>query len=157
MKAFEFYPDKCDLCRKCEIACSEKIRTFRSDEIPSSPHIRIFVAPSGPMVRICHHCEEPPCVDACIGESLYISVEGTICQDINRCVGCFMCNMVCPHAALITTVSLKKAFKCNLSCGSGELPACVIACDRGALLLEEDFNMALKRTKRNRFKKAIRK
>jgi Fe-S-cluster-containing hydrogenase component 2 len=157
MKAFAFYPEKCDLCRKCEIACSEKIRNFRPDESPSAPHIRMCVTPSGPMARICHHCEEPPCVDACIGESLHIGTDENVCQDVDRCIGCFMCNMVCPHAAIVPTVSMKKAFKCTLSCGEGGLPACVISCDRDALVLEENVNKMVKTTRRNRFKEIIKK
>lgn len=137
MQGMLFYPDKCDLCRKCEIACTEKIRNFRPDEAPSAPHIRMFVSPVGPVARICHHCEEPPCVDACIGESLYSADGGTVCQHVDRCVGCFMCNMVCPHGSMKTVMSKEKAFKCTLMCGKTELPTCVFACDRGALYFEE--------------------
>jgi len=78
MKSIAFFPEKCDLCGKCEFACNEKIRNFRPDEAPSAPHIRMFVAPSGPVARICHHCEDPPCVDACIGESLFIGSDGNV-------------------------------------------------------------------------------
>ena len=118
----------------------------------------MFVTPAGgPMVRICHHCEEPPCVDACIGESLYCGTDGNVCQDLDRCVGCFMCNMVCPHAAIVATVPMKKALKCTLSCGKGGLPACVIACDRGALVLEEDVNKMVKNNRRNRFREIIKR
>jgi len=155
MKGVAFYPDKCDVCRKCEIACVEKIRNFRPDEAPSAPHIRMFISPQGPVARICHHCEEPPCVDACIGESLYLASGGTVCQHVDRCVGCFMCNMVCPHAAVVPTVLMKKALKCTLSCGEGGLPACVFACDRGALVVEEDMSTMLKRARRNRFKEMV--
>jgi carbon-monoxide dehydrogenase iron sulfur subunit len=157
MKCIAFYPEKCDLCRKCEIACTEKIRNFRPEEAPSAPHIRMFVSPTGPVARICHHCEEPPCVDACIGESLYVGPESNVCQDVDRCIGCFMCNMVCPHAAVVPTVSMKKALKCTLACGKGSLPACVISCDRGALVVEEDGQKMVKKMRRNRFKEIIKR
>ncbi len=68
-----------------------------------------------------------------------------------------MCNMVCPHAAIVPTVSMKKAFKCTLSCGEGGLPACVISCDRDALVLEENVNKMVKTTRRNRFKEIIKR
>ena len=157
MKCIAFYPEKCDLCGKCEIACIEKIRNFRPDEAASAPHIRMFVSPIGPVARICHHCEEPPCVDACIGASLYIAPEGNVCQDVDRCIGCFMCNMVCPHAAVVPTVSMKKALKCTLSCGQGSLPACIFACDRGALVVAEDGQKMVKQMRRNRFKEIIKR
>ena len=80
-----------------------------------------------------------------------------VCQDVDRCIGCFMCNMVCPHAAIVPTVSMKKALKCTLACGEGGLPACVISCDRGALVLEEDTTSMIKRTRRNRFKEIIKR
>jgi Fe-S-cluster-containing hydrogenase component 2 len=68
-----------------------------------------------------------------------------------------MCNMVCPHAAVVPTVSMKKALKCTLSCGKGSLPACIISCDRGALVLQEDTHQMVKETRRNRFKEIIKK
>jgi len=82
---------------------------------------------------------------------------GNVCQDVDRCIGCFMCNMVCPHAAVVPTVSMKKALKCTLSCNKGGLPACVIACDRGALMLEDDLTKMIKTARRNRFKELTKR
>jgi Fe-S-cluster-containing hydrogenase component 2 len=52
---------------------------------------------------------------------------------------------------------MKKALKCTLSCGKGSLPACIIACDRGALVFQEDTYQMVKETRRNRFKAIIKK
>lgn len=137
MKAFVFRPDKCDVCRKCEVACSEKCSTSKSDSAGYAPFIKVYQSPEGPFLRLCRHCEDAPCVDACIGESLQRGPNGLVIQDEDRCIGCFMCNMVCPHGAMKTIMSQEKAFKCTLMCGKEEMPTCVFACDRGALFFDD--------------------
>jgi len=120
------------------------------------PHIRIYQGPQGPFMRICKNCEEAPCVDACIGESLRRGPDGLVIQDEKRCIGCFMCNMVCAHGAIKTIMSQEKAYKCVLQCGDMEVPACVSACDRGGLCFE-DINTRNKRIRRERIKELPRK
>ncbi len=137
MKAFQFKPEKCDLCRKCEEACVEVCGSAKRKSGKFVPHIRVLQSPKGPFLRMCKHCEDAPCVDACIGESLQRGPDGLVIQDDDRCIGCFMCNMVCPHGAMKTVMSQEKAFKCTLMCGKEEIPTCVFACDRGALFFEE--------------------
>jgi len=137
MKAFHFVADKCDLCRKCEEACAAVCGSSENQSGRFVPHIRVYQGPQGPFMRLCKHCEDAPCIDACIGESLQRGPNGLIIQDEKRCIGCFMCNMVCPHAAMKTIMSQEKAFKCTLMCGKMETPSCVNACDRGALFFED--------------------
>jgi Fe-S-cluster-containing hydrogenase component 2 len=88
-------------------------------------------------------------VDACIGESLQMGPNGLVVQDEERCIGCFMCNMVCPHGAMKTIMSQEKAFKCTLMCGTKTQPTCVLSCDRGALFFEEvsQHNKKIRRAK----------
>jgi carbon-monoxide dehydrogenase iron sulfur subunit len=149
MKAFTFKPEKCDLCRKCEEACVAVCGSAQKKSSEYVPHIRVFQSPEGPYIRLCRHCEEPPCVDACIGESLQRGPNGLVIQDEERCIGCFMCNMVCPHGAMKTIMSQEKAFKCTLMCGTKTQPTCVLACDRGALFFEEvsAHNKTIRRAK----------
>ena len=137
MRAFRFIPDKCDLCRKCEEACAMVCGSSDRESGGFVPHIRIYQGPLGAFLRLCKHCEDSPCVDACIGESLHRGPDGLVLQDESRCIGCFMCNMVCPHGAMKTIMSREKAFKCTLMCGKLETPTCVYACDRGALFFED--------------------
>ena len=154
MKAFVFRPDKCDVCRQCEVACSAKCSKSSSDSAGYAPFIKVYQSPQGPFLRLCKHCEDTPCVDACIGESLKCGNDGIIIQDEKRCIGCFMCNMVCPHGAIKTVMSLEKAFKCTLICGEKDNPPCVAVCDREALFFD-DFSTTVKK-RRNRKIKEIR-
>ena len=91
MKAFQFIPDKCDLCRKCEEACVAVCGSSKKESGGYVPHIRVLQGPEGPFMRLCKHCEDSPCVDACIGESLQKGPDGLVIQDETRCIGCFMC------------------------------------------------------------------
>ena len=101
------------------------LRTVQKKSSAYVPHIRVLQSPVGPYIRLCKHCEDAPCVDACIGESLQRGPNGLVIQDEERCIGCFMCNMVCPHGAMKTLMSQEKAFKCTLMCGTkSSPPAC---------------------------------
>ncbi|MCP4714289.1 MAG: hypothetical protein GY868_04155 [Deltaproteobacteria bacterium] len=137
MKAFRFISERCDLCRKCEEACASVCGTSKKPSGEYVPHIRVYQGPQGPFMRLCKHCEDAPCVDACIGESLQRGPDGLVIQDEKRCIGCFMCNMVCPHGGMKTIMSQEKAYKCTLLCGKLETPTCVFACDRKALFFDE--------------------
>ena len=149
MKAFQFIPDKCDLCRKCEEACVAVCGSSKKESGGYVPHIRVLQGPEGPFMRLCKHCEDAPCVDACIGESLQRGPDGLVIQDETRCIGCFMCNMVCPNGAMKTIMSLEKAFKCTLMCGEKQIPTCVASCDRNALIFDDlrAHNNAVRRKK----------
>jgi len=156
MKAFVFRPDKCDVCRECEVACVAACSAAPKDSSRYAPFIKVYQSPQGPFLRLCKHCEDTPCVDACIGESLQRGPGGIIIQDEKRCVGCFMCNMVCPHGAIKTVMGLEKAFKCTLICGGGDAPACVVACDRGALQFD-DFSTTVKKRRARKIQGILRK
>ena len=57
--------------------------------------------------------------------------------DHEKCVGCWMCIMVCPFGAIQRgTVEKKVASKCDL-CVDREIPACVENCPNEALVLVE--------------------
>ena len=152
MKAFYFKPELCDLCRKCEDACRNCKKKNRTDpSAKASPHIRAFFSTKGPILRFCKQCEEPPCVDACIGEALQVGEGNFVTQDESRCIGCFMCNMVCPNAAIVPSYGNKKAFKCTGQCAgeNDDLP-CVKSCDRGALTYEDVIDQTKKLRRQRR-------
>ncbi len=148
MKAFVFRHDKCDVCRECEVACAAACGKSSNDSARFAPFIKVYQSPEGPFLRLCKHCEDTPCVDACIGESLKRGSNGIIIQDEKRCIGCFMCNMVCPHGAIKTVMSMEKAFKCTLVCGEEDDPPCVTSCTRDALFFDDFVNTVKKRRNR---------
>jgi carbon-monoxide dehydrogenase iron sulfur subunit len=86
-----------------------------------------------PLLRCCE-CDDAPCMDACIVEALYYDESlHIVCIDENKCVGCWMCIMVCPFGAIMPDINKKVAYKCDL-CKDREQLACINACPTGALI-----------------------
>jgi carbon-monoxide dehydrogenase iron sulfur subunit len=61
---------------------------------------------------------------------------GTVLSDPDKCVGCWMCIMVCPVGAVNRGAQKRVASKCDLCMGE-EVPACVANCPNEAIVLEE--------------------
>ena len=155
MKTFFFYKELCDMCKKCEIACVEACKNGSELTRKAAPFIHIVFGIDGPNHIQCRHCEEPPCVDACIGVSLYKG-NYIVGQSEERCIGCLMCNMVCPYGVPQPVYEMEKMAKCCFQCGEIDNPPCVKACDRGALKLSFP-QIELKKIRRQRVEKFIRR
>jgi carbon-monoxide dehydrogenase iron sulfur subunit len=88
----------------------------------------------------CRHCEDAPCLEACMTGAMSRDPEsGAILCNETRCVGCWMCVMVCPLGAVSPSTTEKKvASKCDL-CGMQwqDQPPCVANCPNEALKYEE--------------------
>jgi carbon-monoxide dehydrogenase iron sulfur subunit len=63
-------------------------------------------------------------------------VTRAVMLDSSRCVGCWMCSMVCPYDAITHDAEHQVARKCDL-CVERDLPACVVACPTQALMWVE--------------------
>ncbi|UCH83163.1 MAG: 4Fe-4S dicluster domain-containing protein [Candidatus Latescibacterota bacterium] len=82
---------------------------------------------------VCRLCEDPECVAACMAVALTLDRKtGQVLFDRNRCVGCAMCVMVCPHNAIVPDRRAGKAILCD-QCVGRDKPACVAACSTGAI------------------------
>jgi carbon-monoxide dehydrogenase iron sulfur subunit len=57
---------------------------------------------------------------------------GRVLFDRDRCIGCAMCVMVCPHHAIVPDKRAVKAIICD-QCVGRETPACVAVCSTGAI------------------------
>ena len=80
----------------------------------------------------CEQCGEPLCVFACKSGALQRDpITGGIVLDDTRCVGCFMCLMVCP-SGVRPDAARDRVVRCDV-CQGREIPACVTACPTGAL------------------------
>ena len=141
MKQIYVNEEFCIGCRLCEIHCSVQhsrskkiIKAFR-EEAPRAM-ARVLVEEEGPLsfAMQCRHCEDAPCIEACMVGAMRRDEEtGTVLCVEDRCVGCWMCVMVCPFGAIQRNlVGNKAASKCDL-CYGEDMPACVAHCPNEAL------------------------
>ncbi len=135
----------CMGCRLCEVYCitqhsaSKDILKAYKGEYPKPISAIVFEEKGHTSFALqCRHCEEPPCVEACLTGAMYVDDEtGCILHDRDKCVGCWMCIMVCPFGVIRPDREKRVvASKCDL-CIEAELPACVVNCPNEAIKLVE--------------------
>lgn len=132
-------------CKLCEVNCmvahsrSQKIlKAFSQEKDLLSPRILVEDAGRVSFAVQCRHCENAPCVEACITGAMSRDPNtGAVLCDSNKCVGCYMCIMVCPAGAVLRNKKGKVVSKCDL-CAEHGLPACVENCPNEALTYVED-------------------
>lgn len=144
MKRIFVKEEYCIGCRLCQIYCvvehsksKDIIKVFKRErhEVP-----RIIVEEKGHLSfgLQCRHCDEPYCLEACLSGAIYRDEKtGTILHAREKCVGCWMCIMVCPLGAIQRESNGKKvSSKCDL-CIERNIPICVERCPNQALFLKE--------------------
>lgn len=145
MKKILIKEEYCIGCRLCEIHClvqhstSKNIIKAYKEEYPK-PFSRVIVEEKGhtSFALQCRHCEEAPCLEACITGAMNLdkSTGAVLCNE-DKCVGCWMCIMVCPFGIVLRDIKNKKvASKCDLCMGE-EMPVCVKNCPNEAIVWEE--------------------
>jgi len=116
----------CTGCRICEIVCSlEHIKKI------SVSHALIKYDDNWPrigMVKFCRQCPQRACLQSCPVEALYLSPQGCVLLDRERCTGCFSCSSACPYGDLPTD-GLYPLF-CDKCSGRYQ---CITWCPRKAL------------------------
>jgi anaerobic carbon-monoxide dehydrogenase iron sulfur subunit len=144
MKKLYYEVKKCLGCKSCEIACAvahsasrELFKTIGED-ILSLPRKRVLSYRDKNYPVSCRHCQDPKCVDACMAAALLWDKEKQmVTHDDKRCVGCWMCVMVCPYAAIRPNKKTRIPVRCD-KCEDKENPACVKACLTGAIIWQEE-------------------
>ncbi|MCL4419976.1 4Fe-4S dicluster domain-containing protein [Patescibacteria group bacterium] len=138
MQKLYYRAKHCDGCLACEVACMEK-KSFSKSLFMAKleqpvPKARVSFAKFGQFywASVCQHCVEAMCVGACMTGAMQYSETGEVVHDVEQCVGCWMCVMVCPFGAVVPLEDLKKVSKCDL-CMDEKTPPCVVACTRKAL------------------------
>ena len=130
---------RCIGCKSCEIACaiehSQSKNIFSAVKLKYLPKKRVKTekVKEGIISLHCQHCKEAPCVTTCMSGALTKDEKtGQTLHNDEKCVGCWMCVMVCPFGALTRDTQKQIAVKCDL-CPDREDYACVAACPTGAL------------------------
>ena len=129
---------KCVACKTCELACavehsvSKDLRESLKELSLPRKRRRISASCDKTLSVGCQHCAEAPCVAACMSGAMSKDSSGATLHAKEKCVGCWMCIMVCPFGAIERRIEERIAVKCDL-CPDREDFACVAACPTGAL------------------------
>jgi carbon-monoxide dehydrogenase iron sulfur subunit len=144
---------KCLACRSCELACAvahtkagELMVALQQEKSDLAPRVTVVAAGEMAVPLQCRHCEDAPCVNVCpTGALTKPEPEGPVVFDLELCIGCKSCILVCPFGVISLTDDGKAIIKCDLCAErveAGGQPACVEACPTGALTLEEVAEIA---------------
>ncbi len=146
--------DRCMGCHSCEMACAVAHSASQSlyaalSESPQ-PKSRIFVewvAPDRAVPIVCRHCEDAPCMHACIAGAISRDDAGVVFTEQDKCIGCWTCVMVCPYGVIGRHLEERKAYRCD-RCPDCEQPACVSACPTQALVFQAvaDYSKGVRQT-----------
>ena len=144
MKRIYIKEEVCIGCRLCEVYCQvehsqskDLIKAFKRESPRPLP--RLWVEERKPISFSvqCRHCDEPPCVYACLTGALNKDTDsGVITVDEERCIGCWTCILACPFGVIRQDTHWGKIAKCDF-CPEHDIPVCVASCPNEALVYAE--------------------
>lgn len=143
MKKLYYDPKKCTGCKTCELVCavghspSKDLYTAILQENLALPCVRVHFVSEANYPLACRHCKDHPCVGACIASALSYDSEKGLSFDKEKCVGCWMCIMVCPYGAVRADKRDAKSVRCDL-CADINDPRCAKSCPTKAILYIEE-------------------
>lgn len=149
-------PERCVACKSCELACavehscSKTLVGAMTENPPPQRRINIESVGAFTYPSRCQHCSEASCVSACPTGAMQRDAHDAVFSDSDKCIGCWMCVIVCPFGGVTADQSSKKALKCDRCpdrVAKGEAPACVSACPTQTLLYVTPEEFATERRK----------
>jgi len=103
--------------------------------ILNRPEAKSFFVP-----KLCNHCKDSPCVQACPVGATFETPDGVILVDQKYCVGCRYCVQACPYGCRFINPKTNTADKCTLCyhrITKGLTTACCEVCPTGARKLAD--------------------
>jgi carbon-monoxide dehydrogenase iron sulfur subunit len=147
--------ENCVACKSCEIACAVEHSESKSlfgaiaEGNGTRSRMRVENAITHSYPSNCNHCQEAACMAACpTGAMQRKAKTDSVFVDEGRCIGCWMCVMVCPFGAVTANSQSQKALKCDRCpdrVEAGQNPACVDACPTRALVFASPEEFAAQR------------
>jgi len=158
MKVFAIDLSICNGCYCCQVACKdEHVGNDWTPYAKPQPDTGQFWLGIDEQVRgqvpkvlvtyipkMCHHCDDAPCIAGCKSEAIYKRPDGLVIIDPLKCTGCKLCADNCPHGAIFFNEHLNIAQKCT-GCShlldndpNWKVPRCVDQCPTGALRFGEE-------------------
>jgi Fe-S-cluster-containing dehydrogenase component len=90
--------------------------------------------------KLCNHCADSPCVQACPVGATFESPDGVVLVDQKYCIGCRYCIQACPYGCRYLDPRKNVVDKCTLCyhrITKGLTTACVEVCPTGARKLAD--------------------
>jgi len=144
MKKVYIKEEVCIGCHLCEVYCQlqharskDLIKAFKGESPRPLSRLRVEERGAVAFSVRCQHCDEAPCVYACLtGALIHDPASGVVKVDEERCTGCWTCILVCPFGAIRRDTRQSKTVKCDL-CEGENVPVCVANCPNEALVYVE--------------------
>ncbi|MDR0958134.1 MAG: 4Fe-4S binding protein [Clostridiales bacterium] len=142
MKKIKVNEKWCLACHLCEYYCAfansgkgDMVKALQNRKI--FPRITVEENDKISLAVPCRHCDDAPCVKACISSALSVDSDGLVQINKDKCVSCFTCVLVCPYGALSPGEDGVMQ-KCELCQTNGQQePACVAGCPNRAIEYKE--------------------
>ena len=122
----------CIGCHACEVACKQEHGLDVGQE-----YIKVIERAPFYIPIYCHHCANPPCMDSCPVDAIFVDELGMVRLEKDLCFGCMACIPACPFGAIQYDEKSEAVLMCNLCyerLKKGEEPACSMACPTRCIL-----------------------
>ena len=142
MKGIHCDLEKCSGCLACVVACIDQhYEEEQSDAVSCRIYEKQVSERTGFMsykTRSCHHCEDAACITVCPEQAIYRNEQGYVISVKEKCVGCQACAAACPYdiPRFDGDGKIVKCDGCYVRVVHGLKPACVQACNTGALKMK---------------------